>query len=75
MSSNHLHLPCLSLLVSLHLASPAFAQPNVPKAADKNTRVTPNGNSFDIDGDKLSKDGANLFLNFQQFGLDAGKIA
>jgi len=75
MSSNHLHLPCLSLLVFLHLASPVFAQPNIPKAADKNTRITPNGNSFDIDGGKLSKDGANLFLNFQQFGLDAGKIA
>ncbi|MBD2004129.1 MULTISPECIES: hypothetical protein [Cyanophyceae] len=37
--------------------------------------VAPNGNSLDITGGKFSKDGANLFPSFQQFGLSPNQIA
>lgn len=37
--------------------------------------VTIQENQFDISGGSLSEDGANLFHNFQEFGLDANEIA
>lgn len=39
------------------------------------TLVTPNGNTFTINGGSLSRDGANLFHSFQRFGLTQGQIA
>jgi filamentous hemagglutinin family protein len=51
------------------------AQSIKPAADGTGTIVTPNGNQFDITGGKNSKDGANLFHSFQQFGLDANQIA
>lgn len=54
---------------------PANAQPITPAADDAGTSVTQQGNRFDIDGGTLSRDGANLFHSFEQFGLDAGQIA
>jgi filamentous hemagglutinin family protein len=37
--------------------------------------VTTDGNRIDISGGKLSRDGANLFHSFGQFGLDSNQIA
>ncbi|MEQ8537057.1 MAG: CHAT domain-containing protein [Coleofasciculus sp. D1-CHI-01] len=39
------------------------------------TTITIDGNQFNIEGNTLSEDGANLFHSFQDFGLDAGQIA
>jgi filamentous hemagglutinin family protein len=39
------------------------------------TVVTPQDNRFNISGGKLSRDGANLFHSFEQFGLEQGQIA
>lgn len=68
----------LSLIVSLTGAiavSPVSAQPITPAADGTGTLVTPNGNRFYIHGGTLSRDGANLFHSFSQFGLDSGQIA
>lgn len=51
------------------------AQPITPALDGTNTRVTPTGNQFDIQGGKLSGDGANLFHSFERFGLSEGQIA
>jgi filamentous hemagglutinin family protein len=37
--------------------------------------ITPQGNTFNIQGGSLSRDGANLFHSFQKFGLSEGQIA
>jgi len=55
--------------------APAQAQPITPAVDGTGTIVTPGGNRFDIEGGTLSKDGANLFHSFQQFGLDANQSA
>ncbi|NJO52933.1 MAG: filamentous hemagglutinin N-terminal domain-containing protein [Leptolyngbyaceae cyanobacterium RM2_2_4] len=39
------------------------------------TRVNQNGDRYTIDGGALSRDGANLFHSFEQFGLDANQTA
>ncbi|MCU0541210.1 MAG: CHAT domain-containing protein [Oscillatoriaceae cyanobacterium Prado104] len=56
---------------------PAAAQtpPIVPAADGTGTVVAPSGERFDITGGKTSRDGANLFHSFQQFGLSEGQIA
>jgi filamentous hemagglutinin family protein len=53
----------------------AQCQPITPAADGTDTLVTPDGNRYDIHGNKLSGDGANLFHSFDKFGLDAGQIA
>ncbi|MCT7967969.1 CHAT domain-containing protein [Laspinema sp. D1] len=53
---------------------PTHAQPIVP-GTDTQTQVTPNGNTFNIEGGTLSQDGRNLFHTFAEFGLSAGEIA
>jgi hypothetical protein len=68
------------LLLVLSLAGaitikPLSAQPIVPAVDDTNTVVTPNSNRLDITGGILSRDGANLFHSFTNFGLDANQIA
>ncbi len=55
--------------------TPAAAQPIQPAADGTGTKVTVNGNRFEIDGGTLSGDGRNLFHSFQEFGLDANQIA
>ncbi|WP_254564689.1 CHAT domain-containing protein [Oscillatoria sp. HE19RPO] len=57
------------------LANPTQAQPITPAADGTGTLVTPDGPQFNIEGGQLSKDGANLFHSFEQFGLDAGQVA
>ncbi|WP_138498718.1 CHAT domain-containing protein [Nostoc sp. PA-18-2419] len=53
----------------------AQAQQIVPAADGTNTIVTPNGNRLDITGGTTSRDGANLFHSFQQFGISPEQIA
>ncbi len=54
---------------------PLYAQTITPAPDGTGTLVTPEGNRLDISGGTLSKDGANLFHSFQQFGLNANQIA
>ncbi|MFB8789533.1 MAG: CHAT domain-containing protein [Potamolinea sp.] len=62
-------------IVALQFTSPVLAQ-SLNRANDgTGTQVIQQGNQFDITGGKLSKDGANLFHSFQQFGLSESQIA
>ncbi|MEQ9671623.1 CHAT domain-containing protein [Coleofasciculus sp. G2-EDA-02] len=61
-------------LTTLGFMSSGLTQPIVSDDST-NTIVTPDGNRFDIQGGKLSGDGANLFHSFSEFGLDSGQIA
>ncbi|MEH2193533.1 MAG: CHAT domain-containing protein [Nostoc sp.] len=62
-------------LVSATSAGLAQTQQIVPAADGTNTIVTPNGNRLDITGGTTSRDGANLFHSFQQFGISPEQIA
>lgn len=55
--------------------SATFSQPIIPATDGTNTQVFPTENQFNIQGGKLSGDGANLFHSFSQFGLSQGQIA
>ncbi|MEH2172517.1 CHAT domain-containing protein [Nostoc sp.] len=72
-----LHNIAASVLVITSLVSPKLAQAQqiVPAKDGTNTIVTPNGNRLDITGGTTSKDGANLFHSFQQFGISPEQIA
>ncbi|MFP5273749.1 CHAT domain-containing protein [Coleofasciculus sp.] len=61
-------------LTTLGFMSSGLTQPIVSDDST-DTIVTPDGNRFDIQGGKLSGDGANLFHSFSEFGLDSGQIA
>jgi len=51
------------------------AQANPVSANDgADTRVTQNGNRFNIEGGSFSRDRANLFHSFQEFGLSRDQI-
>ncbi|WP_445304928.1 two-partner secretion domain-containing protein, partial [Microcoleus sp. Pol12A6] len=51
-------------------------QPIVPAPDGTGTTVTPdNGERLNITGGQTSRDGANLFHSFQEFGLTEGQIA
>nr|MCU0516512.1 filamentous hemagglutinin N-terminal domain-containing protein [Oscillatoria sp. Prado101] len=67
----------VSLFGSLASAKPALAQvpPITPAPDGTGTTVTPEGNTFNIQGGSLSSDGANLFHSFQKFGLSSGETA
>ncbi|MEW6494566.1 MAG: CHAT domain-containing protein [Cyanobacteriota bacterium] len=54
---------------------PLYAQAIAPAADGAGTVVNANGNQFNIQGGSLSRDGANLFHSFQDFGLQEGQIA
>ncbi|WP_052334368.1 CHAT domain-containing protein [Kamptonema formosum] len=58
-------------------AKPALAQAEsmAPAPDGTGTTVTAQGNTFNIQGGSLSRDGANLFHSFQKFGLSEGQIA
>ncbi|AOY78668.2 CHAT domain-containing protein [Moorena producens JHB] len=64
-----------SYLTCSPLPTPVQAQPIVEANDGTGTVVNPEGNQFNIDGGKLSGDGANLFHSFQKFGLSEGQIA
>ncbi|NER21448.1 MAG: CHAT domain-containing protein [Symploca sp. SIO1C2] len=59
----------------LIISQPLQAQPIIPATDGTGTRVTIEGDRFDIQGGSLSRDGANLFQSFEQFGLDRGQTA
>ncbi len=65
----------LTLTLTLQALVPALAVPITPAHDGTRTRVTPQGNRFDIHGGTRSADGANLFHSFEQFGLKQGQIA
>ncbi|MBW4493705.1 MAG: CHAT domain-containing protein [Oscillatoria princeps RMCB-10] len=65
-------LPYLGAFAS---ATPALSQPITPAPDGTGTAVTPQGNTFNIQGGSLSSDGANLFHSFQKFGLSSGETA
>jgi filamentous hemagglutinin family protein len=53
----------------------AKAQPIVPADDGTNTAVTRQDNRFNIQGGRLSADGANLFHSFREFNLQKGQTA
>jgi filamentous hemagglutinin family protein len=65
---------CLLLLNGI-LANSVQAQSIPVVSGNSGTVVNQNGNTVDITGTNFSKDGANLFHSFQQFGLNQGQIA
>ncbi len=67
-------LAALPLLETISVTG-VQAKPITPAADGTGTLVTPNGNRLDISGGQLSRDGANLFQSFQQFGLNQNQIA
>ncbi|MBE9143178.1 CHAT domain-containing protein [Planktothrix mougeotii] len=46
----------------------------IPAQDGTGTQVTPQGNQFNINGGRLSGDGANLFHSFEKLGLSQGEI-
>jgi filamentous hemagglutinin family protein len=70
-----LFLVVLPYLGAFPSVAPAQAQSVAPAADGTGTTVTPLGNTFNIQGGSLSRDGAHLFHSFQKFGLSEGQIA
>ncbi|MBW4493447.1 MAG: CHAT domain-containing protein [Oscillatoria princeps RMCB-10] len=68
-------LVILPFFGSLASATPALSQPVTPAPDGTGTTVTPQGNTFNIQGGSLSSNGANLFHSFQKFGLSSGERA
>nr|WP_232731869.1 CHAT domain-containing protein [Oscillatoria sp. PCC 10802] len=66
---------CLLPLVATAGVGKVRAQTIVPASDGTGTAVTPTGSQFNITGGARSKDGANLFHSFTQFGLSAEQIA
>ncbi|MEQ8384807.1 MAG: CHAT domain-containing protein [Coleofasciculus sp. A1-SPW-01] len=64
-------LPIVGSLVG----SETLAQSIIPASDGTGTIIDQQGNTYTINGGSLSSDEANLFHSFQEFGLDAGKIA
>ncbi|WP_199248981.1 CHAT domain-containing protein [[Phormidium] sp. ETS-05] len=61
----------------LPATAPAQTPPIIPETGTNSTStlVTPEGNRLDITGGQTSRDGANLFHSFEQFGLNRDQIA
>lgn len=64
----------IGLPLSLLVACAAAATP-IPAVDGTNTRVSIDGNQFDIHGGSLSSDQTNLFHSFQEFGLSQNQVA
>ena len=65
----------LSLLTGFIFTKPSIAQNILPNNDGTATIVTKDGQTFNINGGTLSRDGKNLFHSLQEFGLDANQIA
>jgi len=65
----------LSLCGLLAWRQPGYSQSVVPAADGTDTRVTPNGDRYDIDGGSRSSDGQNLFHSFDRLDLETGETA
>jgi filamentous hemagglutinin family protein len=73
---NRCYLLSIFIPFSLLLpAKPLLAQSITPAPDNTATKVIPNGNSYDITGGSLSKDGVNQFHSFDKFGLNSGEVA
>ena len=70
-----LSLPLTALSLLLINGERICAQPIIPANDGTGTIVSPDGNTFNIQGGQLSADQANLFHSFQQFGLNPDQIA
>jgi len=68
-------LLALIILVRGWLPASAIAQSITPARDGTNTRVQRRGDRFEIDGGQRSRDGANLFHSFEQFGLSQNQVA
>lgn len=68
-------LLALPLLGSVVLQLPVWAQAIAPTTDGTGTTVIRNGERFDVSGGQRSRDGANLFHSFQQFGLEPNQVA
>ena len=64
-----------ALPLSLPLTTAAIAQSVRPANDGTGTRVTRDGNRYDIQGGQRSRDGANLFHSFEQLDLSQQEIA
>ena len=53
----------------------AQAEPIIPANDGIGTIAEPEGNTIEIRGGTVSRDGANLFHSFEQFGLNSNQIA
>jgi filamentous hemagglutinin family protein len=67
----------LTIVLPTIVVGQAQGQLTTPELGSNGTGtvVTPQDNRFNISGGKLSRDGANLFHSFEQFGLEQGQIA
>jgi filamentous hemagglutinin family protein len=65
----------LAIAATIFRTAVVQGQPIVPAPNDAGTTVTPSGDRLNITGGKTSRDGANLFHSFQEFGLSEGQIA
>ncbi|WP_445242196.1 CHAT domain-containing protein [Microcoleus sp. Pol17_C1] len=65
----------LAIAATILSTAAVEGQPIVPAPDRTGTTVTPSGDRFNITGGQTSRDGANLFHSFQQFGLSEGQIA
>ena len=68
-------LLALIMLVRGWLPASAIAQSITPARDSTNTRVQRRGDHFEIYGGRRSRDGANLFHSFEQFGLSQNQVA
>ncbi|MBW4495389.1 MAG: CHAT domain-containing protein [Oscillatoria princeps RMCB-10] len=68
-------LVAVPVLAAVWAPALAQAQTITPAPDGTGTAVTPQGNTINIQGGSLSRDGANLFHSFQKFGLSEGQIA
>ena len=66
---------CLLLPLTGVIACKIAQAQTITPAAGTNTVVIQDGNSFNIFGNTVSKDGTNLFHSFGQFNLESGKTA
>lgn len=65
----------LMLTIFPLLSPPVLAQSITPSPESTGTIVTRDGNRYDISGGQRSQDDANLFHQFEQFGLTQDEIA
>jgi len=66
---------CLGILTTANFSTLTTAQSIIPAADRTGTIIQGQGNLVNITGGSLSRDGANLFHNFQQFNVPTNQAA
>ena len=70
------HFSLLTILLATIITPKLGKAQSIQSANDgTGTIINTDGNQFNIEGGKLSNDGANLFHSLQKFGLNEGQIA